>query len=176
MTFQIELLPKTPVGESPIGRICLNEHVESFEIDTQRFALQFYLDQWPKAVQQAVKGREITCFFTSISIDDCGFGFVFFYSLIPSELARGSDHYEVNGDGIYITEGFLSVTLDSQNFEKFPARISTIGNEPILPLHYFDPHKLEIFYLYLDSCISNISSWYLRNQDFANYLVSRRKP
>ena len=165
---------KEGADDHRLGRIAFGDMDERFSSCLSLFSENRYELQWFSAVQLTVHSRSPTCLFYSIEVDENPLGIAKYYTLIPSEQARGSTRYDNNSEGVYLTESFRTIAFDPKYLTDFQVYIDENGCVyDKIAIYYFDPDNIEIFYLYLDTCISNVSNWYINNSALFEWLASK---
>ncbi len=155
-----------------LGNIYLETSPETFSSSTQFFSRKDYQRQWKNAIHTVLKKRVIAGLFTNIELFDEGHGRLWLFNLIPHEdaiVAREEDRKE----GIYVTQQFFNVTIDTKNFQKrmfFEYEDGTYDNDFELSLYYLDLDAPEKFYGYLSGYVCGVSSWHFKNSDFEQCL------
>ena len=161
--FHISFTNDFAEDESCEGAILLNGLPDTFISSLSFFSKQSYENQWAKAIRMASCDREITALFSNVDLDVDGTGWLWFYTLIPSEDVISEGHQE---KGIFITHSFKPVCTDPKSFltRRFiEFEDGSLGEE--LSFYFLDLKYPERFFGYLDPQICEISHWFVSDKD-----------
>ncbi|WP_370303333.1 hypothetical protein [Pseudooceanicola sp.] len=181
MSFSISFHGE-PTGEACEGSISLGEFAETFHADLRSFSRQRYEQQWSDAVKAVLSDRKVVCLFYNVELNEEGYGLLWTYPIVPSELAgdtlskkkRLENFPDREDDGVYVTERFLNVTVKSENFERrlfWEFEDGSQGEE--ISLYYLDLSVPERLFGYMNDNIADVSHWYFPNSDLERFLLSR---
>lgn len=147
-----------------VGKILLGGSVEIFESPLGPFSRHRYESQWREALHLAVNFRCLSCLITELYLDSASNGYISYFTLIPSELARGSKEHGSETTGFYITQSIWQVTSKPENMmrvERITLEDSTDLGEAAV--YYFDPERPQRIFAFLQESVSNISNWFVPN-------------
>ncbi len=169
--FSIRFTSDDPRNPVQTGELVVSSEVETFEASIGVLSRNQYVLAWANALDKALYEREITCLIFDVIVDDLGNGRVSYFSLIPSEFARGADTFSTDTSGLFVTESFKNITVHPENLRTRRYLEFVDGSTgPELAVYFFDPDAPDRFFLYLDSSISNLWSRYLSNEEVRMFL------
>ena len=125
---------------------------ESFESSTEIFDKEIYEEQWSRSVKNALTKRVSTFLIFDLQKvyeNDSEIAFMNYFSLIPSEDARGLSldqkkiRMENEKSGFFLTETLCLVSFSADSLAKYVEN----WNEDDYPfsIHYFDINNDEFF-------------------------------
>ena len=139
-----------------------------FSSSLKSFSKDDYESLWKTSVQKSVLERQVTALFTDVWLETDGTGWLWFYTMVPSE---ETEEEEYSDTGIFITQRFVPVCTKPESFltRKFiEFDDGTKGEE--LAFYFLDLRCPERFFGYLDTNISGVSRWFIKNQDVKKFL------
>ncbi len=145
------------------GSILLSGVPEKFIASLTSFSMTSYQKQWSDAIRMVKYDRKPSALFTNVDLGDDGTGWLWIYTLIPS------DELELEGQsekGVYITNSFYPVCTNPSSFLKrsfLEYEDGTKGDE--LAFYFLDLQHPERFFGYLDTAICERSYWFLADAD-----------
>lgn len=154
------------------GSILLAGLAKTFTASLTSFSKASYLKQWADAIRTAKHDRMFSALFTDVDLGTDGTGWLWFYTLIPSEDLEiyRPDEIKLENQpekGIYITNSFYPVCTNPKSFLKrsyIEYEDGTKGDE--LTYYFLDLQHPERFFGYLDYKICGRSNWFVKNSDF----------
>lgn len=150
------------------GKISLDGKVETFTASTQLFSKAEYENHWKNSVRKAVQDRQVSALFSDVNLENDGTGWLFFYTLIPSEETTEGTH---SNTGVFVTQRFVPVCTKPESFltRKFIEYDDGSKGEE-LSFYFLDLDHPERFFGYLDTNILGVSNWFVKNRDMESFL------
>lgn len=161
--FHISFNENTSLEDSCQGSILLAGTPESFIASLSYFPRASYVKQWADAIRTVKHDRKPSALFSNVDLKADGTGWLWFYTLIPSE-----DIYSENAQekGVFITQSFKPVCTDPNSFltRRFiELEDGTVDEE--LSFYFLDLKHPERFFGYLDTEICGRSHWFVNDTD-----------
>jgi hypothetical protein len=169
--FSIRFTSDDPLGTIQEGQLVIASEIEGFESCIGLLSRDQYERGWVNALKLALFEREVACLIVDVVVDDFGNGRIHYFSLIPSEVARGAATFDSDSSGLFVTESLKDITIRPENLRirRYIEFVDgSAGQE--LAVYFFDPSAPERFFLYLDSSVSNVWNRYVSNEEVRRFL------
>lgn len=176
--FAISFNENNPEEAVISGSIHGSDWREAFESKTDKFSRLQYEAQWRGAISIALGERRATCLITNLEVDDAGNGWINYYSLIPTEDAKGAPaRYHGSGDGFFITESISFITLHTSNLETRRFLDVPDGLPKLeVAVYYFEIGSPDRFFPYLRDSICDVWSKFVSTSSLVQCLEEISAP
>lgn len=161
----IKIDPKTKTA-----KILLGADYESFELYTKDWQFEQYVQQWKDAARLLLDTGSTVCLIKHYeAAKDC-VKMMHLYTVFAKETAYPFCD-DISDDEFLITESFVFITQDEKVLTEnlyFDKLFDSYSN--YFPIYYFDPNRIEYFYLYLNERTNGISTWQVSRQQLGTIL------
>ncbi|MPW64933.1 hypothetical protein CPI40_09025 [Moraxella catarrhalis] len=159
--------------ENKIVKILLGDNYESFELYTKDWRFERYVQQWKDATKLLLDTGNTVCLIKHYEAAKNSVRTMRLYTIFPKKTAYPLCD-DISDDEFLVTESFIFITQDEKVLTTsfyYDKIFDSYSN--YFPIYYFDPDRIEHFYLYLNERTNGISTWQVSRLQLGTILELR---